>query len=96
MDGARSVASVLHGRLQRLQFPAQGCSATWAQRTPGSAPALAHQLAAGLDDRRRDLGERALANPEPWLTRHLGAPPGPDASLILRDDYAWRAGTAAA
>ena len=69
---------------------------TWAQRTPQNAPALAHELAAGLDDRRRELGERALENPEPWLTRHLGAPPGPDASPVLREDYAWRAGTAAA
>ena len=96
MDGARSIASVLHGRLQRLQLPAQGYSATWAQRTPRNAPALAHQLAAGLDDRRRELGERALAHPEPWLTRHLGAPPGPDASPVLLEDYAWRAGMAAA
>ena len=96
MDGARSVSSVLHGRLQRLQLPAQGHGVTWAQRTPQNAPALAHELAAGLDDRRRELGERALENPEPWLTRHLGAPPGPDASPVLREDYAWRAGTAAA
>ena len=96
MDGARSVSSVLHGRLQRLQLPAQGHGVTWAQRTPQNAPALAHELAAGLDDRRRELGEQALQNPEPWLTRHLGAPPGPDASPVLREDYAWRAGTAAA
>jgi hypothetical protein len=96
MDGARSIASVLHGRLMRLQLPARGHRVTWAQRTPESAPALAHQLAAGLDDRRRELGELALASPEPWLTRHLGPPPGPDASPGLREDYAWRAGTAAA
>ena len=96
MDGTRSVASVLHGRLQRLQLPAQGHSVTWAQRTPENAPALAHELAAGLDDRRRELGERALANPEPWLTRHLGPLPGPNASPVLREDYARRAGTAAA
>ena len=96
MDGARSVSSVLHGRLQRLQLPGQGHGVTWAQRTPQHAPALAHELAAGLDDRRRELGEQALENPEPWLTRHLGAPPGPDASPVLREDYAWRAGTAAA
>jgi hypothetical protein len=96
MDGARSIASVLHGRLQRLHLPTQGYGGTWAQRTPNSAPALAHELAAGLDDRRRELGERALANPEPWLTRHLGLPPGPDASPVLREDYARRAGTAAA
>jgi len=57
---------------------------------------MAHELAAGLDGRRRELGEQALENPEPWLTRHLGAPPGPDASPVLREDYAQRAGTAAA
>ena len=96
MDGARSIASVLHGRLQNLQLSAQGHDVTWAQRTPQNAPALAHELAAGLDDRRRELGERALGNPEPWLTRYLGPPPGPDASPVLREDYARRAGTAAA
>ena len=96
MDGARSVSSVLHGRLQRLQLLVQPHGVTWAQRTPDNAPALAHQLAAGLDDRIRELGQRALASPEPWLTRYLGAPPGPDASPVLREDYAWRAGTAAA
>ena len=96
MDGARSIASVLHGRLQNLQLSAQGHGVTWAQRTPQNAPALAHELAAGLDDRRRELGERALGNPEPWLTRYLGPPPGPDASPVLREDYARRAGTAAA
>ncbi|MGD0378100.1 MAG: MobF family relaxase [Streptosporangiaceae bacterium] len=95
MDGARSIASVLHGRVQRLHLHAQGHGATWAQRTPDSASAVAYELAAGLDDRRRELGERALANPEPWLTRHLGPPPGPDASPVLREDYARRAGTAA-
>ena len=96
MDGARSVSSVLHGRLQRLQLPGARRGVTWAQRTPENAPALAHELAAGLDERRRELGERALANPEPWLTRHLGPPPGPEASPALREDYARRAGTAAA
>ena len=96
MDGARSVSSVLHGRLQRLALSAQGHGVTWAQRTPENAPALAHELAAGLDDRRWELGEQAFEYPEPWLIRHLGAPPGPDASPVLREDYAWRAGTAAA
>jgi len=96
MDGAQSIASVLHGRLQRLHLQAHGSAVTWAQRTPENAPALAHELAAALDNRRRELGERALANHEPWLTRHLGPPPGPDASPVLREDYARRAGTAAA
>jgi AAA domain/TrwC relaxase len=75
MDGARSISSVLHGRLQRLQLPVQPHGVPWAQRTPQNAPALAHELAAGLDERRRELGERALENPEPWLTRYLGARP---------------------
>jgi hypothetical protein len=96
MDGARSIASVLHSRLHRLQLVSRGHSVTWAQRTPANAPVLARELAAALDARRRKLGERALANPEPWLTRHLGPPPGTEASPVLREDYARRAGTAAA
>jgi AAA domain/TrwC relaxase len=96
MDGARSIASVLHGRLQRLRLQAREHGVTWTQRTPENAPALAHELAAALDDRRRELGGRALADPQPWLTRHLGPPPGPDASPVLREDYARRAGIAAA
>ena len=48
IDGARSVSGVLHGRLQRLRLSAQGHGVTWAQRTPQNAPALAHELAAGL------------------------------------------------
>jgi len=96
LDGARSVSSVLHGRLQRLQLPARADAVPWAQRTPPTAPPLAHELAAGLDQRRRELGQRALDNPEPWLTRHLGPPPGPQATPALRDDYARRAGAAAA
>ena len=40
MDGAQSIASVLHGRLQRLALPQlAGHDLTWAQRTPASAPA---------------------------------------------------------
>jgi AAA domain len=96
MDGAHSIASVLHGRLQRIALPTLAShDLTWAQRTPASAPPLARELAAGLDARRRELGERAVADPEPWLTRHLGPPPGPDASPLLREDYARRAGIAA-
>jgi hypothetical protein len=96
LDGARSLSGVLHGRLQRLQLCARGRGVTWAQRTPQTAPALAHELAAALDQRRRELGQRALDNPEPWLTRHLGPPPGPEASSALREDYTRRAGAAAA
>ncbi len=95
LDGARSISSVLHGRLQQLQLPGPGHEVTWAQRTPGNAAQAAHELAAGLDERRRELGERLAANPEPWLARHLGVL-SPDASPALREEYVRRAGTAAA
>ena len=95
MDGARSISSVLHGRLQQLQLPDLGHSVTWAQRTPKDAPAVAHELAAGLDQRARALGEQLAASPEPWLARQLGVL-APHASLLLREDYARRAAAAAA
>jgi hypothetical protein len=68
---------------------------TWAQRTPSSAPAVARELAAGLDDRIRALGERMAASPQPWLARQLGVIAS-DASPGLREEYTRRAGVAAA
>ena len=94
MDRARSISSVLHGRLQQLKLPDFGHSVTWAQRTPKHAPAVAHELAAGLDQRARALGEQLAANPEPWLASQLGVL-APHASPLLREDYARRAAAAA-
>jgi hypothetical protein len=95
MDGVRSISSVLHGRLQQLELPDLGRGVTWAQRTPKDAPAVAHELAAGLDQRARALGERLAASPEPWLANQLGIL-APHASPVLRADYARRAAAAAA
>ena len=95
MDRARSIASVLHYRLQQLALPDLRHDVTWAQRTPASAPPAAHELAAGLDDRARALGERLAASPEPWLACQLGVL-APGASPALREEYTRRAGTAAA
>ena len=96
MDGARSISSVLHSRLQQLALPQVARhDVTWAQRTPASAPAVARELAAGLDDRIRALGERMAASPQPWLARLLGML-APDASPALREEYTRRAGLAAA
>jgi hypothetical protein len=95
LDGARSISAVLHGRLRHLHLPATGHQpATWAERTPASAPAAAHELASALDHRPQELGERHAASPQPWLTRHLGILPA-DASPALHDDYTSRAGHAA-
>ena len=96
MDRARSISSVLHFRLQQLTLPQLAAhDVTWAQRTPASAPAVARELAAGLDDRVRALGERMAASPQPWLARQLGVI-APDASPALREEYTRRAGLAAA
>jgi len=96
MDGARSISGVLHGRLQRISLPQTvGHDVTWAQRTPASAPAVAHELAAALDDRARALGEQLAVGPGPWLARQLGVL-APTASPALREEYARRAGLAAA
>ena len=95
MDRARSISSVLHGRLQRLALPGLRHDVTWAQRTPATLPRLARELAAALDDRARALGERLAASPEPWLARQLGVL-APGASPALREEYTRRAGTAAA
>ena len=94
LDGARSISSVLHGRLQRAALAVPGHEVTWKQRTPHNAPEVAHELAAGLDDRIRELGERMIDNPQPWLLKHLGML-APDASPALREDYARRGGIAA-
>ena len=95
LDGARSIASVLHGRLQRLRLPGPGIPATWTQRTPATAPPVARELAEALDARSPELGHRHAANPEPWLTGRLGTLP-PGASPMHWADYERRAGIAAA
>lgn len=96
MDRARSISSVLHGRLQWLTLPQlAGYDVTWAQRTSASPPAVARELAAGLDNRIRALGERMAASPQLWLARQLGVIV-PGASPGLREDYTRRAGLAAA
>ena len=95
MDRARSISSILHYRLQQLALPDRRHDATWAQRTPATAPSIARELAAALDDRARALGERLAAGPEPWLARQLGVL-APGASPALRAEYTRRAGLAAA
>ena len=96
MDGARSIASVLHDRLQRLALPElAGHDADLGPAHPRQRPAVAHELAAALDDRARALGDQLAASPEPWLARHLGVL-APGASPALREEYARRAAAAAA
>ena len=97
MDHARSIISILHHRLQQLALPGQRHNTAWPSappRVPASAPPVAHELAAALDDRARALGERLAASLEPWLGRHLGIL-APNAPLALREEYTRRADAAA-
>lgn len=101
LTGARSLTSVMDARLQardrhqaRNRSP-QDPSPSWVSRTPVNAPELAKVAAGALDERAAELGQRMLEKPEPWLLQHLGFL-SPDASPLLREDYARRAGTGAA
>ena len=96
LDGARSVSAVLHGRLGNTIRPDSPVS--WSARTPESAGEIARATAEALDQRTAALGERQLAQPEPWVMRHLGPPPRepkPGLQALLEADYARRAGIAA-
>ena len=96
LDGARSVSAVLHGRLGNAVRP--DAPVSWTARTPQSAGEIARATAEALDERTAALGERQLAQPEPWVMRHLGPPPRetrPGLQALLQADYARRAGIAA-
>ena len=95
MEGARSIASVLFGRLEGVRLPEHAPGMSFSQRTPENASELAKELAAGLDGRAAALGERMADQPEGWVIHHLGML-SPDASPIEREDYARRAATGAA
>ena len=95
MDGARSVSAVLRHRLGELAKP--DASLSWAARTPEGAGEIAQATAEALDSRTAALGDRLLAQPEPWVMRHLGPPPReakPGLQTMLQADYSRRAGIA--
>ena len=73
LNGARSVAAVLHGRL--AEAPQQDTPLSWTARTPQSAGEIAVATAEALDARTAALGDRQVADPEPWVIRHLGPHP---------------------
>jgi hypothetical protein len=96
LDGARSVSAVLHGRLGTAARP--DAPVSWTARTPEPAGEIARATAEALDERTAALGERQLAQPDPWVMRHLGPPPRetrPGLQALLQADYARRAGIAA-
>lgn len=93
MDRARSIASVLHGRLQELRLPERQQPDALAERLPEARnEGLAQQAALMMDARTQAIGEQLAGRPEPWLVDRLGLPPQQPGAL--RDDWVSRAGRA--
>ena len=93
LDGARSVAAVLHGRLGKEPAPAPGQTRTWAERAPRDAPDEALEAARRLDARQAELGRQLAAQPPEWALRAWGVPPPRPGAL--RADWQRRAAVVA-
>ena len=89
LDGARSIAAVLHGRLEKEPAPARGQTRTWTERTPQDAPEQAVEAARMLDARQAELGRQLAARPPEWALQAWGVPPAEAGAL--RDDWERRA-----
>jgi hypothetical protein len=90
LDGARSIAAVLHGRLDKEPAPVRGQTRTWAERTPQDAPDQALEAARRLDARQAELGRQLAAHPPEWALNAWGVPPA-RAGGTLREDWERRA-----
>jgi hypothetical protein len=88
LDGARSVAVVLHGRAGKEPAPARGDTTTWAERT-GQATGVIRETDRELDRRQAELGEQLTAQPPRWALQAWGVPPAEAGRL--RDDWVQRA-----
>jgi conjugative relaxase-like TrwC/TraI family protein len=88
--GARSIAGVLHGRLEKDQPPGRGKTETFAERVPvGAAPEISEGYQAA-DARQAEIGRQLAEHPEEWAIRAWGQPPAEAGAL--RDDWERRAG----
>ena len=93
MTGARSVAAVLHGRLQHLNLPERPPPTGWTAQLPEArAEGPARQAAEAMDERTRTIGEQHAARPQPWIVDRLGMPPAQPGALL--EDWITRAGHA--
>src|SRR4029077_19653840 len=84
LDGARSIAAVLHGRLDKEPAPARGQTRTWAERAPRDARHKALGAPRGLNAGQPELGRQLAAHPPEWALRAWGVPPA--RAGALRED----------
>jgi hypothetical protein len=78
LEGARSVAAVLHGRAGKEPAPARGDTITWAERTGHATPDVG-AVDTELDRRQAELGEQLAAEPPQWAVQAWGRPPAEQA-----------------
>jgi hypothetical protein len=90
LDGLRSIAAGLHGRLGKEPPPARGETRTWAERTPAQASADIRAADLMADGRQAELGEQIARQAPQWATQAWGAPPAEPG--VLQDDWRRRAG----
>ena len=84
LEGARSVAAVLHGRAGKEPAPARGDTTTWAERTGHATPEV-RAVDTELDRRQAELGQQLAAKPPRWALETWGIPP--TEAGALRDDW---------
>jgi len=89
LDGLRSIAAGLHGRLGKEPAPARGETTGWAERAPQAAPEPVAEAARMLDARQAELGRQLAGQPPQWALQAWGVPPEPGA---VRDEWERRAG----
>jgi conjugative relaxase-like TrwC/TraI family protein len=90
MQGARSVAAVMHGRLEKADPPARGQTQTFAERVPGGAAPEITAAYQAADAAQAEIGRQLAARPEEWAIRAWGMPPAEPGPL--RDDWERQAG----
>jgi conjugative relaxase-like TrwC/TraI family protein len=95
--GARSIAAVLHGRIQQIVGTPEPAAAGYLARTPQVGDPVDREfalaLARAMDARVTVLGNHAAMDRPAWALRYLGeVPSGP----LARADWERRAGIAAA
>ncbi|MDQ2811543.1 MAG: hypothetical protein M3Z75_06595, partial [Actinomycetota bacterium] len=89
-DGARSIAGVMHGRLEKDEAPARGQTRTFAERIPGGVTPEITEGSQAADARQAEIGHGLAEHPEEWAVRAWGQPPAQAGAL--RDDWERRAG----
>ena len=80
MQGAHSIAAVIHGRLEKSAPPARGQTQTFAERVPGGAAPQIGEVYQAADARQADIGRELAERPEAWALKAwvpLRPKPGP-------------------